>query len=1525
MGFSRFTRSLAMVLVGALGFAGPRTAQAADGARPTSLVSGPVRLQRPRIMSVEQAQTPARTKTTILRLPADELRRAHLDGSGVSIAQFPLNDIESVDLELRPFRVTGANSRFVIGRLGAPDVPFDYDTSRLSFFHGSVVGRPGSHVYLSVSDRTTSGYIDLGAGAGLHRLSSKGSAGQTLERGLVSVFKSSGAASAPDGVPMCGVEGDKVSVRGAWIDPPPRTSAGSAAQSAGSVAQASTVGLKHMELAVETDYELFTLFGDPTATMDYVVQVYGEVSSIYMRDVDMRIQVVFVRVWDQANDLFNGPEPLFQFYPWWIANMGAVSRDSAQFFSGRRDFPFGGQAFISRLCDLFGYGIVGYAVGALPDPLTPHPFNWDVSVTAHELGHSSGTAHTHDNGIDTCDNPFTTPRRGPIMSYCGQTWSGMNANMDNYFHAVSQASMDSHIATASCVVPDCNMNDVDDSLDIGGGASADSNFNGIPDECEDCNGNGTLDPVDIAGASLDLNFNGIPDECEPDCNGNGVPDDRDILLGTSTDAFGNDVPDECEVDCNGNGTSDYTEIQANITRDKNRDAILDACQDCNTNGTTDLVELSGAHHLWVTTGLPNETVRQFLGSTGVLTVETAAGLNAVNAGQDLIVSPTGLILVTSGSENRVRAFTSTGAAAGDFVSAGSGGLVFPTGLIYSPTGDLLVCSRDTNSVLRYDGTTGAPLGAFVASGSGGLVSPFGLTFGPNGNLYVTSAANEVIEYDGATGAFVRVFVTASNRGTLDQPRGLAFKPDANLLVASFGTDEVLEFERFTGAPRGKWAHVGTVDRITQDSPWGIRVGPNGHVFVTRTGEDNSSNATVGLRGPDAPASHLTDARMFEYDVCNGDFRKTEIGGMDHGLDFATGFDFVPGFSIDCNVNELVDSCDIASGTSLDTNLNGIPDECEVDCNGNGTYDRLDIYPFGSSLDCNCNFVPDDCDLLSGSTDCNGNGILDECEIDFDCNTNGTQDICDIAAGAESDCNANNVIDACEAVSSGVLLDEDFEGGLPAGWSATGVFSVTGACSGFGACADNGSSWAYAGNTAGCSYGDGVQGGLVSPLIDLPPGSVQLQYCSALATEFDFDFADVVINNVLVERLSGGSGAWETRVVDISEFAGETIQIIFRLESDSGASGALGWLVDNVVVTSGSVSEDCDGDGLPDECGADCNESGIPDTCDIADGTSEDCNENSVPDECDIALGTSLDEDLNGIPDECAAPPPPPITDATGGAGHGQRYLEVSAPGGSGSEVIRVTPLNIPGLTGGADVLYLGAPFVAPDPNLVDSNVTFIASQLVCDPVPADFGAFSSIAVYGAEVTPSDKLNIAQYSVQRADASCPDLATNEACWSTPVVISQGHFGDVISPYWVSAGSVEPSFLDISAYVSKFLGDPGALSKPAMQLTKNLPRPQLAVSFLDISAAVGSFLGTQTYATAPFATGLCTCPSSVTCALTPCSVDVDCGTGLCDTIGVQSGRLCDDLTTPCTSDGDCAGIGGGVCGSGYCVDACGRCSP
>ena len=96
-------------------------------------------------------------------------------------------------------------------------------------------------------------------------------------------------------------------------------------------------------------------------------------------------------------------------------------------------------------------------------------------------------------------------------------------------------------------------------------------------------------------------------------------------------------------------------------------------------------------------------------------------------------------------------------------------------------------------------------------------------------------------------------------------------------------------------------------------------------------------------------------------------------------------------------------------------------------------------------------------------------------------------------------------------------------------------------------------------------------------------------------------------------------------------------------------------VDDSVDIANGMSDDCDLNGVPDECDPECGTNGIPDACEPdcdTDGTPDDCevdsDNNGIPDDCeiqdcndnnvddavDISSGTSDDCDGNGIPDEC---------------------------------------------------------------------------------------------------------------------------------------------------------------------------------------------------------------------------------------------------------------------------------------------------
>ncbi len=108
----------------------------------------------------------------------------------------------------------------------------------------------------------------------------------------------------------------------------------------------------------------------------------------------------------------------------------------------------------------------------------------------------------------------------------------------------------------------------------------------------------------------------------------------------------------------------------------------------------------------------------------------------------------------------------------------------------------------------------------------------------------------------------------------------------------------------------------------------------------------------------------------------------------------------------------------------DCNNNLLCDECEMSCLNAG----CEFLPgCGTAIDCNDNDVPDTCDLVT-DPDCNNNDIPDSCDIAIcppgtpscdDCQNNGAgngvPDSCDIASGTSFDVNpANGVPDECES-------------------------------------------------------------------------------------------------------------------------------------------------------------------------------------------------------------------------------------------------------------------------------------------------------------------------------------------------------------------------------------------------------------------------------------------------------------------------------------------------------------------------------
>jgi len=103
---------------------------------------------------------------------------------------------------------------------------------------------------------------------------------------------------------------------------------------------------------------------------------------------------------------------------------------------------------------------------------------------------------------------------------------------------------------------------------------------------------------------------------------------------------------------------------------------------------------------------------------------------------------------------------------------------------------------------------------------------------------------------------------------------------------------------------------------------------------------------------------------------------------------------VAAYSLDCNINDIPDECDIADGTSHDWDENCIPDECqcsgwaccellfdgpvcEGDADGNGVVDTLDVGAIMASFG-----MTDEEMLCRMDTDCNGTLDIGVSKADF---------------------------------------------------------------------------------------------------------------------------------------------------------------------------------------------------------------------------------------------------------------------------------------------------------------------------------------------------------------------------------------------------------------------------------------------------------------------------------------------------------------------------------------------------------------
>lgn len=224
--------------------------------------------------------------------------------------------------------------------------------------------------------------------------------------------------------------------------------------------------------------------------------------------------------------------------------------------------------------------------------------DFDIDVISSSYG--DGEVSWHENlGFGS----FASPQ---VIAVNARSGFASDLDGDGFPDLLTASLSDNEIACYQnllLVGSDCNGNGSIDDVDIAGGFSVDCDSNGVPDECEyeDCNFNGVSDSCELAdGSEFDCNGNGVLDWCDvytpehEDCDGNFIPDECEY-----EDCNYNGISDNCELadgsesDCNSNGVIDLCDIDTFESEDCNRNSIPDECDpDCDANGIPDLCDPS---------------------------------------------------------------------------------------------------------------------------------------------------------------------------------------------------------------------------------------------------------------------------------------------------------------------------------------------------------------------------------------------------------------------------------------------------------------------------------------------------------------------------------------------------------------------------------------------------------------------------------------------------------------------------------------------------------------------------------------------------------------------------------------------------------------------------------------------------------------------------------------------------------------------------------------------------------------------
>ncbi len=356
-------------------------------------------------------------------------------------ASINLPDGTTAPVTFRRFEITTANTRVIVGTRNADrEIP----TPPIVLFEGQVRGEPDSWVFLAAGPQGVGGLIRTRAGP----LSiTRDERSMILSAAPIIAARRMNDPPAPGSPPFCGTDHSIIGIALQHALESTRARGPLPAPSRGDLP------CREVDIAVDSDWEFTNnLFaGNTDAAAAYALTLLGAASSIYRRDLNVTLRVVYLRLWEEEADPYRvcgAFDLLYAFRDHWDANMTGVERDLAHLLSARVFPEAAGVASLGGLCahtsdedSPFPYGISTRLNGFFPMPPTDHHLqNLDLYLVAHEIGHGFGATHTNllEPPQDTCPGSCENAAEGTIMSIC-YLCSGGFENIAMGFHPRSIA------------------------------------------------------------------------------------------------------------------------------------------------------------------------------------------------------------------------------------------------------------------------------------------------------------------------------------------------------------------------------------------------------------------------------------------------------------------------------------------------------------------------------------------------------------------------------------------------------------------------------------------------------------------------------------------------------------------------------------------------------------------------------------------------------------------------------------------------------------------------------------------------------------------------------------------------------------------------------------------------------------------------------------------------------------------------------------------------------------------------------